>query len=362
MPESSGANLTQVAYLGRQGIKIAGITLVTLIVGRVFLSAAVGYWVSTHPPAPPPPTVGFGRLPSLNFPTNTDTEKPTSYQLQTGNGAFPAFPDRAKVFLMTKSSPNLLADQRAKEVAANIGFTAAPTVLNDRSYRWSKFSPLEATLTLDIQNYTFNITTNYLTKPELLAQNNLPDEQNATALVKGLISSAGGVGNDIATVSGNVSYLKAIGGEVTPAVSFSDADFLEVDLNRAAIDKKWPSFTSNGINGIIHAVVAGSFQDRNNIMEITNNYHKIDYSEVQTYPIRTPDSAWQTLQAGEGYIAQKGTSDTAVVRKVVLGYFDDAQEQEYYQPIYVFTGDNGFIGYVPAIAGIWIATPATPTQ
>ncbi len=361
MPENSGANLTQVAYYGRLTVKFSIITLIVLIVGRVFLTAAVNFYVATHPAAPPPPTVGFGKLPGINFPTKTDAQKPSSYQLQTGTGDLPLFGDRAKVFLMTKSSPSLLADQRAKEIAANFGFVFQPTTLNDRTYRWNKSTPLNSTLDMDIQNYTFSLSTNYLSHPELLAQRNLPTEEQAVTLVKNYINAGQPVGVDISTASGKVSYLKALGGDVSPAVSFSDADFLKVDLNRVPIEDKWSTFTPNGLDGIVHAVISGSYQGKDQIMALVNKYHQVDYTQVETYPIRTANSAWQTLQAGEGYVAQKGTDNTAIVRNVELGYYDDDQEQEYMQPIYVFTGDNGFIGYVPAVAPTMINSGTTPT-
>jgi len=362
MPENAGANLTQVSYLGRQGIKFAAITLIVLIVGRVFLTAVVGFWISTHPPAPPPPTVGFGRIPSLNFPSKTDQEKPSMYQLQTSTGDLPVFKDRAKVFLMMKSSPSLLADQRAKEIAANFGFVFQPTALNDRTYRWTKSAPLNATLNMDVQNFSFSLTTNYLSKPELLAQRNLPDELQAVDLVKNFISSGEPLGEDISTSSGKVSYLKAFGGDVSPAVSFSDADFLKVDLDRSSVDDAWQIYTPNGLDGIIHAVISGSFSGKDQIMELNNNYHQVDYTQVETYPLRAVNNAWQTLQAGEGYIAQKGTSETAVIRNVTLGYYDDDKEQEYFQPIFVFSGDDGFIGYVQAIDPVWVGANSIPIQ
>jgi hypothetical protein len=55
------------------------------------------------------------------------------------------------------------------------------------------------------------------------------------------------------------------------------------------------------------------------------------------------------MQAGEGYIVDKGENDRAVVRTVKLGYYDDFEEQEYLQPVYIFEGDGGFIGYVSAL-------------
>jgi len=40
-----------------------------------------------------------------------------------------------------------------------------------------------------------------------------------------------------------------------------------------------------------------------------------------------------------------------------LGYFDDFQFQPYLQPIYVFAGDDDFLGYVPAISSEFVLRP-----
>ena len=34
-------------------------------------------------------------------------------------------------------------------------------------------------------------------------------------------------------------------------------------------------------------------------------------------------------------------------------YFSDAYTQ-YLTPVYVFTGDNGFVAYVPAVSPLWV--------
>src|SRR5258708_32231548 len=111
MEQNSALTLTQLAYFGRLAVKFGIIGLVVLVVGRPFWMAFSSYWIATHPPAPPPPTMGFGYLPALHFPTKSASDKPTTYQLQTPTGGFPRFGDRAKVFLETKSPLSLLADQ-----------------------------------------------------------------------------------------------------------------------------------------------------------------------------------------------------------------------------------------------------------
>jgi hypothetical protein len=44
------------------------------------------------------------------------------------------------------------------------------------------------------------------------------------------------------------------------------------------------------------------------------------------------------------------------VRQIELGYFDSFEPQTYAQPVFVFTGDDNFVGYVQAVR----APRATP--
>lgn len=353
---SSGLTLTQVTKLGRQSVLFGVIAVVSLIVGRVLLTAAVNYYVYLNPPPPPPPTVGFGALPTLQFPDKTQDEKPTSYQLETANGTLPIFSDRAKVFLMPQSSPNLLGDQKVKEIASQLGYVFTPEVLNARTYQWTRSQPLASTLKIDMQTLNLSIESDFLTRPELLANDVLPDNFEAVSKVRSLLNEATLLGEDMATASGEVSYLKALGGELVPAVSYSDADYLQVDLNRTPIDDLYRMFTPEGYRATVNAIVSGAFNDITGIVQLESHYHPVDYDQVETYPLRSTQSAWRVLQAGEGYIAQKGDNDTAVVRQVYLGYYDNYDEQPYLQPIYVFEGDGGFLGYVSALDPVYVQT------
>jgi len=349
MAENSGANLTEVAYISRQVIKYGAVLLVTLMVGRFSITAFATYWKATHPPAPPPPTVGFGLLPTIPFPQQQDELKPKSYQLETATGGFPDMGDRAKVYLMLKSVPSLLDDEKAKKTAANFGFVFAPDPLDSDNYRFSKSQPLESTFEVNIRNSAFSLSTDFLSHPELLQNSEVPDQTAGINIVKTTLSSAELLPPDVATASGETVYLKALGNELSPALSFSDADYLEVNLQRTPLDGKFLSYTPEGKQGIIHAILSGAFSGKNSIVKMDYHYQTVDYTHVETYPIRTAKMAWQLLQSGSGYIADKGEYDTAVVRTVSLGYYESFQEQDYLQPVYVFEGDGGFMAFVGAI-------------
>ena len=103
-------------------------------------------------------------------------------------------------------------------------------------------------------------------------------------------------------------------------------------------------------------MISGVLSGSNSIVHLESHHRSVDYSQVATYPLRSAKSAWQVLQSGEGFVAEKGNAEEAIVREMTLGYYEDwFNEQEYLQPIYVFTGDNGFVGFVQAIDPTYIS-------
>lgn len=345
-PEPTLTNITQ---MGREAVKYILVGLVVLMVGRVVLSTLVSLYKALNPEPPPPPTVGFGLLPAIKFPSQKASDKPKSYKLETANGKLPYFGDRAKVFFMPQSSPSLLADQRAKEIASTYNFVFQPSILDERTYRWQRSTPLETTLEMDIQNYSFQLRTDYLTRPELIVNVLPPDERTAVAQVKSFLDRAGLLAEDVATASAMTTYLKSLGSQLEPAVSVSDADFIRVDLNRTPVDDEYFMYTPEGYKGIISAVLTGVFKDNANIVELDYHYYPADTDWPETYPLKDIKLAWQELQNGEAFVVDKGDKEEAVIRNIYLGYFDSYEEQEYLQAIYVFAGDGGFLAYVSAI-------------
>ncbi len=348
--ENSSLTLTAATHFGRQAVKYGSILLVSMMIGRVLLNGFMAYWRSTHPTPPPPPTVGFGKLPALRFDKRTEDEKPSSYKLETASGSTPEFGDRAKVYFMPKASANLLADQNAKNIASKYNFVFEPEVLGTETYRWTKSKPIASNLEMNTRNLNFRFTTNYLSHPEFLVNSQAPSGRDAVDQVKKFLEKSELLPDDVASSSAEVTYLKSLGGELAPAASQSDADFIQVDIDRIPIDQVYKMYSPEGYQGSIKAILTGSMNGNDSIVEVEMNHNDVDYDQVHTYPLRPSRSAWQILQAGEGYIATKGKSDQAVIRKVSLGYYDDFEEQEYLQPIYVFENEeDGFLGYVSAL-------------
>lgn len=346
--QSSGMTLTQATEMSRMALKVGVLFLVLFFVSRFAFNAFVAYWKAMNPPPPPPPTVGFGVLPSPLFPLRSDLTKPTQYVLETPTGQFPTFPDRALVYFMPKNAPSLLDHERAVTLANTLGFVFEPEIVDSQTYRWQKTEPILTTLQLNIHDLVYSYSTDYLNRPELFINKSIPSKFDAVEEVKSFLQKGIEIGDDLATASGSFSYVKAVGPELLPAVSVADADFIQVDLQRAAIADKYQVYTEFGTKGIVHALV-GPQTPAGEILALDNRYFPVDYSLGHTYPLRSIRQAWDLLQSGEGYIAQSKATDQAVIREIELGYYDTTEGQEYLQPIYVFKGDNDFLGFVAAI-------------
>lgn len=348
--EQVGFTLTKATKIGRVVVKVGLISLVVMMVGRITLQAFTAYWKATHPPEPPPPAMEFGLLPAIEFPQEDLLTLPKNYQLETKTGAFPSFGDRANVYFMPKTSASLLDADQAKDLARKYGFDQQPETIDPRTYRWRKLSPLQSVLEMDIINHNFVYKTDYLSRPELILDVEIPAEYEAVERVKSFVKSSNLLPPDVATASGEVTFLKSIAGDLTEANSQSDADFVRVDINRVPIQNKYQLFTDDAQTGVIHAILASQVRG-SNVVHFERQYYPVDYLTFSAYPLRSVDEAWQLLQAGEGYVAQPASrnTDLAVIREVDLGYYESFLPQDYLQPIYVFFGDDGFTAYVPAL-------------
>lgn len=354
MPEPPGPpNLTKVTEYGRDALKYTAVALVALMVGRFLLGAVITIWKAAHPPPPPPPTVGFGQITPIDFPRQNDSEKPQSYTLEFPRRTLPDFGDRAEVFSIEQPSSSLLDDEKAKKIASKYNFVFSPEIIGSETYRWTKNDTFLYTLEMDIKTNHFALTSDYLSRPELLLNQDLPSAQQAISMVKGFLQSGELIQKDIATASGEIEYLKSLGGSLSPAVSESDADFLKVYLNRVPVSGKYPIIAEGEDTSVITAVIA-SGNRKATIVDLTFNANTILYESVETYPIITSAQAWEILQSGEGYIITGLTTGDVTVRSVELRYYDSLEQQDYFQPVYVFTGDNDFVGVVPAVSPQWL--------
>ena len=143
--------------------------------------------------------------------------------------------------------------------------------------------------------------------------------------------------------------MKASGRSYQEAVSLSESDFLQFDFFRNPIAEVYPAMTVDAETGVVNVILSTNPQ-RAWLVNMEYNYFPVNYDRIETYPLKTAAEAWQELQNGSGYVAslEDGVTDI-VIRQVELGYYDAFDKQPYMQPIFIFRGDNEFVGYVQAV-------------
>jgi len=346
------ANLTEIARVTRVSVKVVGALLVTLVVGRVLLTWSVSMYKAMVPPPPIPPTVGFNKLPRPVFPEDSAGE--LTYKLETVDGSVPSYGPSAKVYFISKSQTSLLGLDRGKQKAAALGFVFEPEQTSGTLYRWKNTSPMPATLDLDYTTGNFTMKVAWETNPKLLNEKLIPSEVQAIAEAKNYLKQAGALPADMVNGEAVATYLKYSGGKMVKAISLSDADFVEVNLFRQSVDKV-KILPADPNVGLGHFIFSGSRGQGERILLAEYKHTQVEYQQFETYPLISGDVAWQKLNGGEGYVAvAPENGDTAVVRRVSIAYYDSLNSESYLQPIYVFEGDDGFMGYVPAVSDMWL--------
>lgn len=342
-------SLTRIAIVARKAIRYTIFAIIFLIVGKFLLDAATAVYLQIFPPGPPPPTIKFGKLTKINFPDNNITARLT-YTLETPTGGLPTdIPTQAKIYFMPKPASNLLALDTAKEKAKALGFSGDPVQESNTLYKFPNAN-YPSVLEMNIITGTFSISYDLAADRSPIATKP-PDAEVAASDFRSALSSANILPDDLSGPTTH-EFFKLASGKLETALSLSDSDMVKVNLYRKNYDN-FPAMTPNPNESNVWAIVSGSNAQGQQIIAAEYHYYPVDETQYSTYPIITPTEAFAQLQANQAYIADLGTNkdgDSLKIRRIYLAYFDPDIEADFYEPIYVFEGDNGFIAYYPAVS------------
>lgn len=330
-----------------------GAVLILLFFAVIILIRLGSYFKDTFfPTPPPPPTVSFGKLPLISFPSDA-SDKNFNYSLDTLSGALPPFPDRMKVFRIVSNSPDLLALQRARDKVSTVGISSGETSISNQVYQWNDGGPLNKTITMNIFSQNFSLSSSFTSDPIVLAAGNLPDPNGAITTAQTFLSSIKSFPDDIDIDKSKTLLFSINNNTLTSATSVSNAQIIEVDFFQKDIDKT-PIYYPKAVNSTMSVLVAAG-QDQAQVVQV-NFYHQNIASDSATYPIKNAQQAYDELKQGKGYVASYfGNSDNISIKNVSLGYYMSDKKQDYLLPIAVFEGNDGFFAYVPLTSDEWIS-------
>lgn len=293
------------------------------------------------PAPPPPPTVGFGKLPDIEFPASTNRN--LSYSINTITGTLPTFALSEKVFKMQDVQPDLLSLQRAKEKARSIGFEGTAVEVSENVYQWKDSKG--QILTMNILDFDFNLSSDFLSKEIPILRFGT---DTAVETAKEFLQRMGLFYEDIDKTKTTTELFSIKNFRLIPASSLSNTqvvkvNFFQKDINGLSI--YYPS-TSTPLNLTVADVESPKV--------IEGNFFYQKTSEVSsTYPLKTAEQAFDDLKKGNSYISILPQGAFVSIKKVKLGYYMAEKKQKYLMPVIVFEGDN-FQAYVFAVTDEWV--------
>ncbi len=337
----------------RWGIILGGTGLgVYLLINVIGIIAAI-----INPPKPTPPTVEFGKLPHIVFPLKASDQQFT-YTLNTSTGKLPEFPDKMAVYPIIQPSPNLLALKRAQNRAKAASFTSQANQLGPTKYQWSDSDAPYRDIVMDILTNNFELSSRFLSDENVLSAKQLPNEKGAIKAAGNFLNRMQIFPSDIDNTKTKTTLLQIRDQELIAAEGLSAAQIIRVDFYQKDIGKDkdtairivypYPPFSAMSL-------FIGSIGGGGGVIRANFFHQNIDLEKSASYPILTPDQAYEILKSGSAYIAAYyGTRSDIVIKFVYLAYYLQDAKQDYLMPVVVFEGNDGFFAYVPVITDKWI--------
>lgn len=348
------ASLTETAYYTRRAINWGILAIIGYIILRLLFSIIVVLWLAIFPPKAPPPNHAFAILPKLVFPAGATPSGQLTFQLETITGGLPQASESAAVYFMPKAAANLLALTKTQELAGRLGLDPTPISESKNIYRFNDAQLPLRRLRYDIVSNNFILRYAFEQDPGLFVERNLPTSEDAKEEALNMLRSYEVYNEDLAGGVNTVTYLRIQSDQLIPTTSLSQSNAVRIDFFRKPIGTT-PIYTPFPDEAHVSIILSGSNQTKKRVLQFAYTFWPIDYETTATYELKTPETAWQELQSGQGYIARyPKTGSQALIRNVSLGYYDSFEPQIYLQPIYVFEGDDGFLGYVPAVSSQWV--------
>ncbi len=205
-------------------------------------------------------------------------------------------------------------------------------------------------LSIDIGNFNFKYVNNVIETDSLMTGSITLSKTNIINKAVDFLKSTGRYPDELSRGTTNLIYLKydPAHGDFVNVQRASEASAVEVDFYRPTVGDiavTTPKFFNS------HNYVIMNF-DKGEPNIIRAQMAFFDKSEEQTgvYPLRTGEEAWMKLKAGQGKIvAGRAGTKSVTIKKMFTAYLDPDAYQTYFQPVYVFLGDDDFVAYVTAI-------------
>lgn len=337
-------SLTYVAHVSRKVIKYGLIGIVSVLILRSLVIAGYKAYRVIRPPYTPP-TVKYGNLPKIVFPSKEIKKKIFSYEFP--NDSTPEFKDQSRIYIIYRPNNSFLALEKDKETAQKFGFENEPTEIRSGIYEFK--NELNRNLKMNVLDGSFKLSYPYLEDQMLNSPKRMPNKSEAINNASRALDSGDKLTDDLENGSKEVSFLKIENNGLKTVGSQAEANVARIDFYREELnDLKIVS--KNVGQASVSVLISGSEVSEKKVLEINYKDLNIDRESFSTYPIKSTEEAISDLNSGNYWPASDVITDQVIIRKVYLAYFEPVTLTNYLQPVFVFEGDNNFTAYIPAVS------------
>lgn len=342
--------LTELSYYGRKMLPFVVIFfLIILIIFYIFKLLFI--YLQLQPKTKSlyiNPVFGKIKKPLLK---ETTASSSADFILDTIEGQPVTATDTAKIYFLPPSYSRMKFLQQIYLMAKAVGFDTE-NVKHSLEKTEAIFDDGQQKMIINITNFNFSYEymLKELNKENFFENNRLPSESEIEGKAANFLNAVGRYPDELSRGKRNLIYLtyQTDTQQLILAPQNETTNMVEVDFYRADIDD-FPIISPKYFNSPNYVVIAFN-KEGFRIIKAQVNFFERSKDQIGLYPIKLGSMAWEELKNNRGIIISPSGNSTINIKKMFLGYFDPDIYQEYLQPVYVFLGDNNFVGYVPAVS------------
>jgi len=296
----------------------------------------------------------FKKIKPLYLKKDATTSAGFSFTLDTIAGQPVTATEEAQVFLFPSSKFQFDYLPKVYLMAKMLGFDTE-IVKHKLINNEAVFQDEKQRLAIDINTYNFRYDYDFRKDPELIETASTPDSESSKNTAINFLKSIDRYPKDLAL--GDITFIHMFYDKTSSSAGVvanpQESNMIEVDFYRQKVDQYLPMSPTY-------------FNSQNYVMLMPNKYgakvvsaqvkfFETSSTQIGIYPLISGQKAYEMLLAGKGILVSGSLEKKNIsIKSMTLGYFDPDVYQDYYQPIYVFSGDNDFVSYVPAISEQWL--------
>jgi len=291
----------------------------------------------------------FGKIraPQIN---NASSSAGLSFRLDTVDGKPITATDSAKVFYLPPPVARFGYREKVYLIAKTLGFNTDIVKYQLQGDKAVLTDPTQD-LTVDIRNFNFTYQFHFENTPELFTNAATPTTKESQDRAVNFLQKINRYPDEFTQGTPNIIFFN-YNPEIKQFKQLdrnTGANLAEVDFYRPDVDG-FPVVSPTFFNSQNYVMVMMIPNSEPRIIKAQINFFEKSGQQVGYYPVKTGDQAFSALKEGQGLVVSNPDGVNKVVIKTMgLGYFEPDFYQDYFQPVYVFTGDNNFVAYVPAI-------------